>query len=106
MYETAEDLQRLDELLDASYARAGSHLRAIWGPETRLAAGELSEALAGIQVLDLATVTPRGEPRVAPVDGGFADYPRELYAFDWDAAHPHAPYARIDATTTLAFRRS
>jgi uncharacterized pyridoxamine 5'-phosphate oxidase family protein len=163
MYETAEDLQRLDELLDASYARAGSHLRAIWGPETRLAASELSEALAGIQVLDLATVTPRGEPRVSPVDGlffrgefwfgsaesssrfrnirgnpavsaavtrgletflvivhgraietdprgpdarGFADYPRELYAFDWDAAHPHAPYARIDATTMLAFRRS
>jgi len=27
--------------------------------------------LAGVQVLELATVTPRGEPRVAPVDGLF-----------------------------------
>ena len=27
--------------------------------------------LEGIQVLDLATVTPKGEPRVAPVDGLF-----------------------------------
>jgi hypothetical protein len=115
-----------------------------------------------VQVLDLATLTPRGEPRVAPVDGlffrgqfwfgsaensvrfrnirrnpavsgavtrgletflvivhgraveidprgpdagGFADYARELYDFDWDAAHPTAPYARIDAHTMLGFKR-
>jgi uncharacterized pyridoxamine 5'-phosphate oxidase family protein len=162
MYETDRDLRDLDGLLDASYARAGSHLRSIWGPETRLSARELSAELAGIQVIDLATVTPRGEPRVAPVDGlffraqlwfgsaessvrfrniranpavsgvvtrgletflvivhgraietdprgpdarGFADYPRELYEFDWDAAHPDAPYARIEAATMLAFKR-
>jgi len=162
VYETDDDLQRLQELLDRSYARAGSHLRSIWGPETRLDARGLSEELAGIQVLDLATVTPRGEPRVAPVDGlffrgrlwfgsaadsqrfrniranpavsgsitrgletflvlvhgravetdprgpeagGFARLPRELYDFDWDAAHPTAPYAWIDASTLLAFRR-
>ena len=163
MYETEEDLRRLDMLLDASYARAGSHLRSIWGEETRMSAEAVSAELAGIEVLDLATVTRRGEPRVAPVDGlffrgafwfgsaessarfrniranpavsaavtrgletflvlvhgraveldprgpdaqGFADYPRELYPFDWDAAHPNAPYARIDAATMLAFKRS
>lgn len=61
----------LQELLDASYARAGSHLRSIWGPETRLDASAVVAELAGVQVLDLATVTPRGEPRVAPVDGLF-----------------------------------
>jgi uncharacterized pyridoxamine 5'-phosphate oxidase family protein len=61
----------LRELLDASYARAGSHLRSIWGPETRLDASAVVAELAGVQVLDLATVTPRGEPRVAPVDGLF-----------------------------------
>jgi uncharacterized pyridoxamine 5'-phosphate oxidase family protein len=162
MHETKSDLQRLDELLDVSYARAGSHLRAIWGEDSRLDARALSAELAGIQVLDLATVTPRGEPRVAPVDGlffrgelwfgsaehsmrfrniranpavsgavthgletflvivhgraietdprgadarGFADYPRALYDFDWDAAHPDAPYARIEAATMLAFKR-
>jgi len=31
-----------------------------------------------------------------------ADYPRELYDFDWDATFPTAPYARIDAGTMLA----
>src|SRR3954465_8929575 len=162
MYETQEDLARLQELLDASYARAGAHLRTIWGEETRLDAGALAEELAGVQVVDLATVTPRGEPRVAPVDGlfyrgrlwfgsagnsqrfrniranpavsgsitrgletflvlvhgravetdprgpeaeGFAQMPRELYDFDWDAAHPSAPYAWIDASALLAFKR-
>jgi uncharacterized pyridoxamine 5'-phosphate oxidase family protein len=162
MYETQGDLQQLDELLDVSYARAGSHLRSIWGEEARLGAREVSEVLAGIQVLDLATVTPGCEPRVAPVDGlffrgefwfgsadssarfrnirsnpavsgvvtrgletflvivhgraietdprgadarGFAEYPRELYDFDWDAAHPDAPYARIEPSTMLAFKR-
>ena len=71
MYETEEDLAALQQLLDESYARAGSHLRAIWGPETRLTARELTAELTGVQVLDLATVTVRGEPRVAPVDGLF-----------------------------------
>jgi uncharacterized pyridoxamine 5'-phosphate oxidase family protein len=43
---------------------------------------------------------PRG-----PQAGGFADYPRQLYDFDWDATHPTAPYAWIDAGTMLAFER-
>ena len=43
---------------------------------------------------------PRG-----PDAGGFADYARELYDFDWDAAHPAAPYAWIDPRTMLAFKR-
>ena len=162
MYETDADIGFLQELLDASYSRANEHLRVIWGPETRLDAGELTAQLSGIQVLDLATVTPRGEPRVAPVDAffyrshfwfgsspysqrfrnirsnpavsgsitrggevflvlvhdsaveidprakeadGFARMPRELYDFDWDKAHPEAPYARIEASTLLAFLR-
>jgi hypothetical protein len=71
MYETDEELRALQELLDASYARAGSHLRSIWGERTRLQAEEVSGELTGVQVLDLATVTPRSEPRVAPVDGLF-----------------------------------
>ena len=162
MYETDDDLSAIQELLDASYARAGEHLRSIWDEDSRLDARGLCEELVGVQVLDLATVTPRGEPRVAPVDGlffrghfwfgsadssvrfrniranhavsgaitrgletflvivhgratetdprgadagGFADYAREVYDFDWDAVHPTAPYARIDAKTLLAFKR-
>jgi hypothetical protein len=163
MHETEEEFRELQQLLDASYARAGSHLRYIWGDDARLRADQLSAELQGVQVLDLATVTQRCEPRVAPVDGlffrghfwfgsaenstrfrnirrnsavsgsvtrgletflvlvhghaieldprgpeagGFADYARETYEFDWDAAHPTAPYARIDAQTMLAFNRS
>lgn len=162
MYETDEDLRQLQALLDASYARAGEHLRMIWPEETRLDAAGLAAEMEGIQVLDLATVTPKGEPRVAPVDGhfyrgrfwfgsaansvrfrnirannavsavitrgletflvlvhgqaaeldprgpaaeGFARVPREVYDFDWDAVHPDAPYARIEARTLLAFKR-
>src|SRR5947209_19794632 len=68
MYETSEDLVALQALLDVSYNRSGEHLRTIWGPETRLPAQQVSLELAGVQLLDLATVTQKGEPRVAPVD--------------------------------------
>jgi hypothetical protein len=162
MRESDAELSELQELLDASYARAGEHLRSIWGEDSRMDARALREELVGVQVLDLATVTPRGEPRVAPVDalffrghfwfgsaetssrfrniranpavsgaihrgletflvivhgravetdprgpeaGGFADYIRSVYDFDWDAVHPTAPYARIEARTLLAFKR-
>jgi uncharacterized pyridoxamine 5'-phosphate oxidase family protein len=162
MYETDADLQELQRLLDRSFERAGEHLRGIWGEDSRLDAESLVAELPGVQVLDLATVNPRGEPRVAPVDGffyrgrfwfgssphsfrfrniranpavsaavtkggetflvivhgeaieidprgpgagGFARYPREVYDFDWDAAHPEAPYARIEAKTLLGFKR-
>jgi uncharacterized pyridoxamine 5'-phosphate oxidase family protein len=162
VYETDADLERLQALLDESYARAGAHLRSIWGPDSRLDAPRAAAELTGIQILALATVTPRGEPRVGPVDAilyrgrlwfgsaadsrrfrniranpavsgvitrgletflvvvhgrareldprgadaeGFARCPRELYDFDWDAAHPDAPYARIEAHTMFAFKR-
>src|SRR5438270_10922314 len=59
MYETPEDLVALQALLAVSYNRAGEHLRTIWGPETRLPAQQVSSELAGVQILDLATVTPK-----------------------------------------------
>jgi hypothetical protein len=71
MRESPAEVRALQKLLDRSYARAGSHLRSIWSEETRLPASELCDELAGVQVLDLATVTPTGEPRVSPVDGLF-----------------------------------
>lgn len=71
MHESSEELRQLQQVLDESYERAGAHLRSIWGEETRLSASELTETLVGVQVLDLATVTPRSEPRVSPVDGLF-----------------------------------
>ena len=71
MHETDDDLRRLQELLDRSHAGAGEHLRAIFDDERRIPAAELPALLPGVQVLALATVTARGEPRVAPVDGLF-----------------------------------
>jgi hypothetical protein len=163
MRETAEEIRALQELLDHSYARAGTHLRSIWGEDSRLPASRLCSELGGVQVLDLATVTPRGEPRVAPVDGlfhrgrfwfgssassarfrslwanpavsgsvtrgsetflvlvhgravtadphaaqagGFADYAREVYDFDWDSLAETALYAWIEPASILAFQKS
>jgi uncharacterized pyridoxamine 5'-phosphate oxidase family protein len=71
VYETDSDLAALQEFLDASYERAGEHLKMIWTEEARLSAEELAAELNGIQILDLATVTRRGEPRVSPVDAFF-----------------------------------
>ncbi len=71
MHETPEDIARLQALLDASHAGAGAHLRSIFADERRVAAAHLPARLTGVQVTHLATVTARGEPRVAPVDGLF-----------------------------------
>ena len=70
-HETPEDLLELQRLLDDSHAAAGSHLRSIFSDERRVSAADLPGRLAGVQVTALATVTARGEPRVAPVDGLF-----------------------------------
>jgi hypothetical protein len=71
VHETEEDLLALQELIDRSHAGAGEHLRAIFEDDRRIPAAELPALLPGVQVLALATVTARGEPRVAPVDGLF-----------------------------------
>ena len=71
MYETDDDLVRLQELLDESHASMGRHMRSILTAERRLTAPELAERLRGMKLLVLATVTSRGEPRVGPVDGHF-----------------------------------
>lgn len=71
MHETAADIARLQQLLDASYAHIGAHMRSIHTPERRVAASDLARVLRGVRVLDLATVTAACEPRVSPVDGLF-----------------------------------
>jgi hypothetical protein len=71
MHETAEDLARLQEVLDASYANAGPHLLSIHTPERRLDAAALADRLTGMKLLALATVSAAGAPVVGPVDGIF-----------------------------------
>ena len=69
MLETPEEVQRLQDLLDASMATAGTHLRGIITDERRLGAHELTERLRGMCLLVLATVTADGRPLAGPVDG-------------------------------------
>ena len=71
MHETSDDLAELERALDESYASAGEHIRTIFLPELRSSAEDIAAALTGIFVINLATVTARCEPLVAPVDGLF-----------------------------------
>ncbi len=71
MHETDADIAWLQDMLDRSYESAGEHLRSITTPERRIPADELGSILGGMVLLNLATVTATGEPRVGPVDGLF-----------------------------------
>jgi nitroimidazol reductase NimA-like FMN-containing flavoprotein (pyridoxamine 5'-phosphate oxidase superfamily) len=71
MRETAADLERLQAVIDESYAAAGSHLLRIHTPERRLDAEQIAERLTGVRLLALATVTADSRPIVGPVDGVF-----------------------------------
>ncbi len=69
MLETPEELQRLQDLLDASMDGAGPHLRDIVTGERRMDAAELVSRLEGMRLLVVATVTEDGRPLAGPVDG-------------------------------------
>ena len=71
MHETPADLERLQDLLDRSYAQAGAHLRRIITPQRRLDGRQVAERLTGMCLLALATSTADGRPIVGPVDGIF-----------------------------------
>jgi hypothetical protein len=71
MLETAEEADRLQQLLDRSAARAGPHLQGIITDERRLSAAQLIERLPGLRLLVVATVSADGRPLAGPVDGYF-----------------------------------
>lgn len=71
MWETAEELDELQRLLDDSFAQASEHLTSIMSPARRLAAARLVAELPSPAVLNIATVTAKGEPRISAVDGHF-----------------------------------
>jgi len=71
LYETDEDLRRLQARLDTSHVGMGVHMRSILTPDKRLTARQVVAHLQGIRHVALATVTARGEPRVAPLDALF-----------------------------------
>jgi uncharacterized pyridoxamine 5'-phosphate oxidase family protein len=71
VYETDDDVRRLQELIDRSHARMGPHMRTIVTPDRTLDARQLVTYLQGVKHVAFATVGARGEPRVAPVDALF-----------------------------------
>ena len=72
MRETPAELQRLQTLLDDSVARASPFLRSSFQmPEHSLSATQLAAHLQDALTVALATVTARGEPRVAPISALF-----------------------------------
>src|SRR3954468_22986167 len=71
MLETPHETAALQELLDASHARASGHLRSIIDDDRTLTAEQLVALLTGMRVLSVATVTASGEPRISALDGHF-----------------------------------
>ncbi|HLF71439.1 MAG TPA: pyridoxamine 5'-phosphate oxidase family protein [Dehalococcoidia bacterium] len=71
MFETEAQLDGLQALIDASFANAGAHLLSISRPDRRLSARQVATLLQGTRHVAFATVTSKGEPRVAPLDGLF-----------------------------------
>jgi hypothetical protein len=69
VHETPEQLRALQDLLDASAAGAGPHLRDIISEARRVDATTLCRRLQGMRLLVLATVTADGRPLAGPVDG-------------------------------------
>src|SRR5258708_38305446 len=68
MRETQEDIERLQGLLDSSIERAGAFLRRSFQmPEYSLTAQQLIDCWGDMKTVGLATVTRRGEPRLAPI---------------------------------------
>jgi hypothetical protein len=71
MHETPAEITALQQLLDASFERSSDHLKSIMTPEHRLSARQIVDELSGVAVLNVATVTAHGEPRISALDGHF-----------------------------------
>jgi hypothetical protein len=69
MYETSDELAALQALLDKSFAASSAHLRGIMEPQRRLTAERIVSEVPSPAVLNVATVTARGEPRLSALDG-------------------------------------
>ena len=71
MFETPDEIARLQSLLDASHARSTEHLRGIISDDRSLSAAHVAGLLTGMKVISVATVTAHGEPRISAMDGHF-----------------------------------
>jgi hypothetical protein len=71
MRETPDEIAAVQHLLDLSFDRSSEHLLSIMTEPRRLSALRLVDDLPSPAVLNIASVTARGEPRISAVDGHF-----------------------------------
>lgn len=69
MRETPEELAALQLVIDTSFAAASDHLRGIMAPERRLTAERIVADVPSPAMINVATVTRHGEPRISALDG-------------------------------------
>lgn len=100
MFETTEELAGLQNLLDISFECSSEHLRSIMEPPRRLTAQRLVTELPSPAVLNIATVTASGEPRVSAVDGHFL---HGHWYFTTAAASPKARQLRARAAISASY---
>jgi uncharacterized pyridoxamine 5'-phosphate oxidase family protein len=100
MRETSGELAVLQNLLDHSFDRASEHLKSIMTPPRRLTAERLVAELPSPAVLNIATVTNTGEPRISAVDGHF--FSGHWY-FTTDGASPKARQLRARPAISASY---
>jgi len=100
MWETAEELTALQNLLDLSFDNSSAHLVSIMTPERRLTAERLVTELPSPAVLNIATVTATGEPRLSAVDG---HYLHAQWYFTTAANSPKARQLRARPAVSASF---
>lgn len=71
VHETPDELAELQRLIDTSFSTASAHLRGIMEPQRRLTAEQIVADIPSPAVLNVATVTRAGEPRLSALDGHF-----------------------------------
>jgi hypothetical protein len=71
VFETEAEVRELQRLFDATLGRANDHMLSIVTPDRRLSARQVVAYLQGTKHVAMATVTPKGEPRVSPLDALF-----------------------------------
>jgi uncharacterized pyridoxamine 5'-phosphate oxidase family protein len=71
VFESEQEIEELQALLDRTLGRGNPHLLKIVKPERRLNARQVVRYLQGTKHVAFATVNEKGEPRVAPLDGVF-----------------------------------
>jgi hypothetical protein len=68
VYESDVEIAELQGLLDRSMTNAGPHVSSIFDRSNWLSARQVCLHLQGVKQVAAATVSSKGEPRVAPID--------------------------------------